>query len=337
MLPAATRDELGRTASHMEGKSEVPTLNLVSGPAAGRRFDVVQEQVLGREGADITIPDPEISRAHARLSPHDEGIEVHDLNSSNGTFVNDIRITAPTVIRPGDQVRFGSSTGYIGDARSGTMISPPGAVVPQATPGTSATPPPAPHTAPQQPAGTGPMPPMATGPMRQPGAYPGPFAPPPKNNSKTAVIVIATVLGVLVLVAVGLFALGAVSDEVDQDEVVAQGDEICNDAAERLEGFDGQEPGEFVRNFADLTDGVAKDLRAIGTPDEDADVFENYVQSLDDSVRIMQDTVPAADALDQEGINAGIAESAEVAQDSQRLAADFGFEVCREFELTPTG
>jgi hypothetical protein len=51
----------------------------------------------------------------------------------------------------------------------------------------------------------------------------------------------------------------------------------------------------------------------------------------------MRDTVPAADALDQEGIDAGIAESAEVAQDSQRLAADFGFEVCREFELTPTG
>jgi hypothetical protein len=39
----------------------------------------------------------------------------------------------------------------------------------------------------------------------------------------------------------------------------------------------------------------------------------------------------------EEQIDAGIAESAELAQDSQRLAADFGFEVCREFELTPTG
>lgn len=310
----------------------MPTLNLVSGPAAGRRFEVTQEQVLGRERADITIPDPEISRAHARLSPHHEGIEVHDLNSSNGTFVNDIRITTPTVIRPGDQVRFGSSTGHIVEGLSGTMVSPPGAVVPQAPP----VPPPGP-TATQQPAGVGPMPPMATGPMAPTGPYPGPYAPPTKNNSKTAIIVIAAVLGVLVVLAVGLFALGAASDEVAKDEVVAQGDEICNDAGQELEGFSGQEPGEFVRNFADLTDGVVVDLRAIGTPDEDADVFENYLQTLDDSVRIMRDTVPAAEALDQEGIDVGIAESAEVAQDSQRLAADFGFEVCGEFELTPTG
>lgn len=315
----------------------MPSLNLVSGPAAGRQFEIVQEQVLGREGADITIPDPEISRAHARLIPHHEGIEVHDLDSSNGTFVNDICITAPTVIRPGDQVRFGSSTGHIADTRSGTMISPPGAVVPQAGPaGTGATPPPGPPTAPQQPPGTGPMPPMATGPM-PPGPYPGPYAPPPKNNSKIAVIIIAAVLGVLVLLAIGLLALRAASNEVDKSQVIAQGDEICSDAGQELEGLNGQEPGEFVRNFADLTDGVAMDLRAIGTPDEDAEVFENYVQTLDDSVRIMRDTVPAADTLDQEGINAGIAQSAEVAQDSQRLAADFGFEVCREFELTPTG
>ena len=310
------------------------TLNIISGPAAGRQFEVTGEQVLGREGADITITDPEISRAHARLRPHDEGIEVHDLGSSNGTFVNEIRITAPTVIRPGDRVRFGGSAGHIVNGHSGTMISPPGALVteaPIAAPAPVGTP-----TAPQQPVGTGPMTPMASGPTPPPGPYPGPYAPPPKNNSKTALIVIAAVLGVLVLAVVGLFALGALSGGVDKDEVVAQGDEICNAAGQELVGFNGQQPGEFVRNFAGLTEGVAEDLRAIGTPDEDADVFESYLEMLDDSARIMRDTVPAADALDQQGIDVGIAESAEVAEDSQRLAADFGFEVCREFELTPT-
>ncbi|MGH2826710.1 MAG: FHA domain-containing protein [Actinomycetota bacterium] len=312
----------------------MPTLNIVSGPAAGRQFEVTTEQVLGREGADITVMDPEISRSHARLRPHDEGIEVHDLGSSNGTFVNDIRIAGPTVIRPGDRVRFGGSAGQVVNDRSGTMISPPGAVVP-ASP--SAAPPPvSAPTAPQQPVGTGPMGSMQPGPAT--GPYPGSYAPPPKNNSKTALIVIAAVAGVLVLVVVALFALGTLGGGgVEKDEVIAEGDEICNDAGQELVGFNGQQPGEFVANFAGLTEGVSEDLRAIGTPDEDADVFESYLETLDDSARIMRETVPAAEALDQQGIDVGIAESAEVAEDSARLATDFGFEVCREFELTPTG
>jgi hypothetical protein len=327
--PDRRQDGLGRAGRQpKEREFEVPTLNIVSGPAAGRQFEVTTEQVLGREAADITIMDPEISRSHARLRPHDEGLEVHDLGSSNGTFVNDIRIAGPTVIRPGDRVRFGGSAGQVVNDRSGTMISPPGAVVP-ASP--SAAPPPvgAP-TAPQQPVGTGPMGSMP------PGPYPGPYAPPPKNNPKTALIVVAAVAGVLVLVVVALFALGTLGGGVDKDEVIAEGDEICNDAAQELVGFNGQQPGEFVRNFAGLTEGVSEDLRAIGTPDEDADLFESYLETLNDSARIMRETVPAADALDQQGIDVGIAESAEVAEDSARLAADFGFEVCREFELTPT-
>lgn len=169
-----------------------------------------------------------------------------------------------------------------------------------------------------------------------PGPYPGSYAPPPKNNSKTALIVIAAVAGVPVLVVVALFALGTLGGGVDKDEVIAEGDEICNDAAQELVGFDGQQPGEFVRNFAGLTEGVSEDLRAIGTPDEDADAFESYLGTLDDSARIMRETVPAADALVRQGIDVRIAESAEVAEDSARLAADFGFEMCREFELAPT-
>src|SRR4051812_31821255 len=46
--------------------------------------------VVGREvGADLHVPDPSVSRAHARLDPRpDGGYGVADLGSSNGTRVN---------------------------------------------------------------------------------------------------------------------------------------------------------------------------------------------------------------------------------------------------------
>jgi uncharacterized membrane protein YdfJ with MMPL/SSD domain len=54
--------------------------------------------------------DPELSRTHARISAHEGRVMIEDLGSSNGTFVNDRRIDAPTEIHAGDTVRVGSTT-----------------------------------------------------------------------------------------------------------------------------------------------------------------------------------------------------------------------------------
>ena len=59
-----------------------------SGSAAGEEFEVDRELVAGRSpSADIVIPDAGISSRHARLRPASGGIEVTDLDSTNGTFV----------------------------------------------------------------------------------------------------------------------------------------------------------------------------------------------------------------------------------------------------------
>ena len=65
--------------------------------------------IIGREPpADIVIPAPQVSARHAEIR-HLSGdrYSLFDLGSSNGTFVNGIRIDS-TTIRPTDDVRLGS-------------------------------------------------------------------------------------------------------------------------------------------------------------------------------------------------------------------------------------
>ena len=53
--------------------------------------------ILGREEGDVIINDPEISRRHARLEIHPDGtVWLSDLTSTNGTFLADKPILAPT-------------------------------------------------------------------------------------------------------------------------------------------------------------------------------------------------------------------------------------------------
>ena len=75
---------------------------------AGRQFQVLGEMTIGRAaGCQITLEDTYISQLHARVSPNGDGIAVEDLGSTNGTYVNRERVTAPTIARSGDRVQFG--------------------------------------------------------------------------------------------------------------------------------------------------------------------------------------------------------------------------------------
>jgi pSer/pThr/pTyr-binding forkhead associated (FHA) protein len=72
-------------------------------------MEIDGDVVIGREGADLTIEDPELSRRHARVRPVDGGVEVEDLGSTNGTFVNGARVTTPRRLTRGDVVRVGQT------------------------------------------------------------------------------------------------------------------------------------------------------------------------------------------------------------------------------------
>jgi len=77
-----------------------------TGPNPGMVFDLTKEITsLGRDVAnDIVLGDPEVSRQHARITRTPGGYVVEDMGSTNGTFVNGERLTAPRVLRDSDLV-----------------------------------------------------------------------------------------------------------------------------------------------------------------------------------------------------------------------------------------
>jgi DNA-binding winged helix-turn-helix (wHTH) protein len=67
------------------------------------------ENILGREGRGvILIKSSTVSRRHVRIVIDSKGVTIEDLGSKNGTYVNDRRLTGPTPVVEGDQVRIGS-------------------------------------------------------------------------------------------------------------------------------------------------------------------------------------------------------------------------------------
>lgn len=84
-------------------------LQLTSGPAAGQELELEQELVIGRENADLVLADEEMSRRHVALRPIDQGVEVEDLGSLNGTFVDGQRISEPVTIAIRGSIKVGTS------------------------------------------------------------------------------------------------------------------------------------------------------------------------------------------------------------------------------------
>jgi len=118
-----------------------PTLVFSEGPLSGRRVEVDAELVVGREDAGLTIEDEEISRRHAVIRPGDGGIEIEDLGSTNGTYVNGVRIEGVTRLASGDTVQLGKSVLQVESVRAAATVT---AAVPAPPPQAAPTPPPPP-------------------------------------------------------------------------------------------------------------------------------------------------------------------------------------------------
>lgn len=63
---------------------------------------------IGRSPAcQIRPDDTYLSQVHARVARRGDGWVVEDLGSTNGTYLNKRKVTAPTPIAPGDRIRLG--------------------------------------------------------------------------------------------------------------------------------------------------------------------------------------------------------------------------------------
>jgi serine/threonine protein kinase len=84
-------------------------LRFRSGPRVGQSAEVTSDTVLGRENADIKIADREVSRRHAIIRRADDGFQIEDLNSLNGTHLNGVAVRTPVPLRDGDVIAIGES------------------------------------------------------------------------------------------------------------------------------------------------------------------------------------------------------------------------------------
>lgn len=83
---------------------------VVAGPDSGKSFDIdAAHAVVGNSSAcDIVVRDPEVSRRHCAIEVHDGAYRVRDLDSTNGTFLEGVRVSDAEV-PSGGRLRLGSS------------------------------------------------------------------------------------------------------------------------------------------------------------------------------------------------------------------------------------
>jgi pSer/pThr/pTyr-binding forkhead associated (FHA) protein len=95
----------------------------------GRAVPVVKnfnqsEITLGRDpSCDIPLSDDTVSTSHARLTYHHNQWWLEDLSSTNGTILNRIAVTMPTVLTAGDEIQCGA-TRLIVNLSTNTLVSP---------------------------------------------------------------------------------------------------------------------------------------------------------------------------------------------------------------------
>src|SRR6266498_1460195 len=84
-------------------------LLITKGPRAGEKIDLSNLPItIGRqESAEVRIDVESISRKHVRISRADSGYQIEDLDSRNGTYLNEERIQNPRRIADGDQIALG--------------------------------------------------------------------------------------------------------------------------------------------------------------------------------------------------------------------------------------
>jgi hypothetical protein len=86
-------------------------LRFISGKDKGREYPLAPDRhiMIGRDsGVDLLLVDNKVSRQHAAITTHAGQVMLHDLESRNGTFVNDRRIST-AMLNVGDELVLGSS------------------------------------------------------------------------------------------------------------------------------------------------------------------------------------------------------------------------------------
>jgi pSer/pThr/pTyr-binding forkhead associated (FHA) protein len=72
---------------------------------------------------DVMIDDGLVSRMHARVSVRDSSVIVEDLHSTNGVYLNGVRITHSAVLREGDRLLIGTTEASLFESRPDAQVA----------------------------------------------------------------------------------------------------------------------------------------------------------------------------------------------------------------------
>ena len=108
----ATAPKPRRQPKPKKAKKGSPThVLVVDGANRGEQADLAQAPILIGRGSDaaIRLDDDYVSTRHARIAASGDQWFVEDLGSTNGTYIGSARITQPTTLTLGTQVRIGKT------------------------------------------------------------------------------------------------------------------------------------------------------------------------------------------------------------------------------------
>ena len=106
-VPAASRPPAAQLRLPQDVKL---SLAVIAGPDAGRMFLIEKPRtVIGREGVDLALDDPEISRQHAAIEVSGESVTIVDLGSANGIQVGDQSVAEAPLENQGEFTVGGST------------------------------------------------------------------------------------------------------------------------------------------------------------------------------------------------------------------------------------
>jgi hypothetical protein len=108
---ATGRTESGsRSSARARSPRSVVVLNQKGAKTASHSLDGDQIQIGRAEACQVQLDDTYASQFHARIYRRDGSWFVEDLGSTNGTYLNQRRLTAPAEVRAGDRLRIGKTT-----------------------------------------------------------------------------------------------------------------------------------------------------------------------------------------------------------------------------------
>jgi predicted component of type VI protein secretion system len=140
-----------------------------AGPQPGQTFVLDQDSLtLGRDpGNEIAIGDPQVSRQHARITRQGGLTVIEDAGSTNGTFVNGLRLAGPHTLTDGDVISLGDAVTLSYHSADISMTEPLGGQPTVSTAPPSYEPPPPPPPSYEPPPTYIPAPPSSAPPVEE--------------------------------------------------------------------------------------------------------------------------------------------------------------------------